>query len=150
MTPVQNFYSCKKKKRMIMTLHSGFYTSRRIKNPPQCRSVKEVEADKKGSKSMESMTGLLGMEFPPSPGARSSSAGVLCKDRDKGKPDGDGYCNDARNPPPGGKGAGSRPNGARMAWLQWPAAWQTASVSNHGNKADPHLRENSVPMEPNN
>jgi len=37
-----------------------------------------------------------------------------------------------------------------MAWLQWPAAWQTASVSNHGNEADPHLRENSVPTELNN
>jgi len=52
--------------------------------------------------------------------------------------------------PPGGKGAGLRPNGARMAWLQRPATWQMASVSNQRNKADPHLRENSVPMEPNN
>ena len=39
------------------------------------------------------------MKFPPSPRVSSSSAGVLCKDRDKGKPDRDGYCNDARNPP---------------------------------------------------
>ena len=64
------------------------------------------------------------------------------KDSDKGK---DGDFNDAGNPP-GRKGARSSPNGARMAWLQRPAAWQTASVSNHGNGADPHLRENSVSM----
>jgi len=37
-----------------------------------------------------------------------------------------------------------------MAWLQRPAAKHTASVSNHGNEADPDLRQNSVPMEPNN
>jgi len=30
--------------------------------------------------------------------ARSSSAGLSGKDRDKGKPDGDEYCNDALNP----------------------------------------------------
>ncbi|PUU76063.1 hypothetical protein B9Z19DRAFT_1130386 [Tuber borchii] len=64
--------------------------------------------------------------FSPSPMARNSSA-----------------------EPPGGKGAGSRPNEARMPWLQRPAARQTPSYSNHGNIADPHLRESSVPTEPN-
>ena len=89
------------------------------------------------------------MGFPPSPRARSSSAGVLGKDWDKGRPDGDGDLNDARNTP-GGKGIGLSPTGARMAWLQRPGARQMASVSDHGNKTDSHHRENSVPMEPDN
>jgi len=100
-------------------------------------------------KDKESRRGFLGMGFPPSPRARSSSAGVLGKDWDKGKPDGDGDINDARKPP-GGKGAGSSPTGARMAWLQRPGARQMASISDHGNKIDSHRRGNSVLMELNN
>ena len=92
--------------------------------------------------------GYHGKNFPSSPRA-GSPAGVLGKDRDKGKPDGDGYCIDARNPH-GRKGTGWRPNGVMMAWLQRLDARQTASVSNQGNETDPHLRDNSAPMEPKN
>ena len=99
-------------------------------------------------KDKESRRLFLGMGFPPSPRARSSSAGVLGTDWDKGKPDGDGDLNNARNPP-GGQGAGSRPTEARMAWLQRPGARQMASISDHGNKTDSRRRENSVPMESN-
>jgi len=101
------------------------------------------EDDRKSNK------GFLGMNFPPSPKTRSSSAGELAKDKDKAKPDGDGDFNGAQNHP-GAKGGGSSPTGARMAWLQGPAERQRASVSNHGNEADPHLRESFVQMEPNN
>jgi len=92
---------------------------------------------------------VLGMNFPPSPRARSSSAGVLGKDRDKDKSDGDGDLNESPNPA-GGRGAGSNTDGGRMAWLQWPAAGHMTSVSNYGNGADTHRRESSVPMELNN
>jgi len=37
-----------------------------------------------------------------------------------------------------------------MVWLQGPAEKQRASVSNHGDETDPHLRESPVQMEPNN
>jgi len=73
----------------------------------------------------------------------------LGKDKDKGKPDGDGYFNGARNHR-GAKGAGSSPNGVRMARLQGNAERQRASVSNHGNEANPYLGDGSVQMEPNN
>jgi len=48
---------------------------------------------------VESVSGFLGINFPPSPRACSPSAGVLGKDRDKCKPDGDGDSNVARSPP---------------------------------------------------
>jgi len=44
------------------------------------------------------------MNFPPSPMTRSSSAGVLGKDKGKGESDGDGALNESQNPA-GGKGA---------------------------------------------
>jgi len=37
----------------------------------------------------ESKRGFLGISFPPSHGACSTSVGVLCKDRDKSKPNGE-------------------------------------------------------------
>jgi len=49
------------------------------------------------------------MHILPSPRPRSSSAGVLGKNRDKDKPDGDGYFHDSRYPL-GGKGAESSTN----------------------------------------
>ena len=52
------------------------------------------------------------MNFPPSPKAYSSSAGVLGKDRDKDKPDGDGDFNEALYLP-GEKGAESSPSRQR-------------------------------------
>ena len=88
------------------------------------------------------------MNFPQNPRARSSSAGVLGKDKDKGKPDGDGDFNDSRY------SSGERlPDRTRIE-RGWPCyngllreKWRSY---NHGNMADPHHHENYVPMEPNN
>ncbi|PUU82903.1 hypothetical protein B9Z19DRAFT_1120009 [Tuber borchii] len=57
---------------------------------PSMPFLKDVEADKKG---------VFGLNFPPSPRAPSSYAGVLGKDRDKGKPGEDGDFNGAQNSP---------------------------------------------------
>jgi len=62
--------------------------------------------------------GFLGMNFSRNRKAPSSSAGVLGKDRNEVKPDGDGDFNDSRYSSSGKKAAGSNPNSARMAWLQ--------------------------------
>ena len=48
------------------------------------------------------------------------------------------------------KGAESSPSGAKMAWLKTAAERKTAGASSHGNEAGPDIRENSLPMEPNN
>jgi len=88
------------------------------------------------------------VNFPPRPRAGSSCAGLLGKDSDKVGHDGDENFNDARNPT-GGNGSGLSPNGARRARLRRPLSGKAASVSNHGNEVDFHLRESSVPMEPN-
>ena len=123
---------------------------KKVKKSPSMPFYKRGRGGEEGKeKDRESKRGFLGMNFPPSPRARSSSAGVLGKDRDTSDLDGDGDFSDGRNPL-GGKGAGSGPNGARMTWLQRPAPRRAVSVSNHGNEANPHLRKNSVPMEPNN
>ena len=66
-------------------------------------------------KDKESKRRFLGMKFPRSPRARSSSVSVLSLDRDRGKPDGGGDFNGAPNPP-GREGVGSSPHGPRMAW----------------------------------
>jgi len=123
---------------------------KKVKKSPSMPFRKKGRGGQEGKeKDRESKRGFLRRSFPPSPRARSSSAGVLGKDRDKGNPDRDEDFNDAWNLP-GGRGSGSNPNGARMAWLQRPGGRQMTSVSGHGNETDPHRRKSSVLMEPNN
>jgi len=89
------------------------------------------------------------MNFPLCSRARRSSAGVLGKEGDKSKPNGDGDCQSCLEPP--------RRERCKIE-SQWsedgvaarPAGTQRVSVSNYGNEADPHLRENSVLIELNN
>jgi len=92
------------------------YASRRLKNRPQCRSVKGGQEGK--GKDRESKRGFHRISFPLSPRDRSTSVGVLGKDRDKSKPNGEGDFKDAGNLA-GGKGAGSIPDGARIAGLHF-------------------------------
>ena len=120
---------------------------RNVKQSPSMPFRKSGRGGQEGKeKDGESKRVFIGTNLSQSSRARSSSAGVLGKDRDKGKPDGDGDFNHARNFF-GGKGAKSSPNGTRMPWLQRLVARQTASVCNHDNGADQHLRENSVQIE---
>jgi len=99
---------------LLLLRNDNPYASRRLKNRPQCRSVKGGQEGK--GKDRESKRGFLGISFPLSPRDHSAAVGVLGKDRDKSKHGGD--FNDVGNLA-GGKGAGSSPDGARIAWLHF-------------------------------
>ena len=90
------------------------------------------------------------MNSPQNPRARSFCGGVLGKDRDKGISDEDGNFKNSRYSS-GGRAAGSNPNKARMAWLQYNGLLREKwRVSNYGNITDPYLNENYVPIKLNN
>ncbi|KAG0633533.1 hypothetical protein HOY80DRAFT_1104625 [Tuber brumale] len=118
------------------------------KSPPMPFRKKGGGCQEGKEKDKESKRGFLGMNFPPSPRARSSSAGVLGMGKDKGKPGRDGDINDAHIHTCG-KGLGSSPGAAKMIWLQRPTARQMASIPNHDEGIDSYHRENFPPMEHN-
>ena len=101
---------------MTTRLHPGPYASRRLKNRPQCLSVKGGQEWK--GKDRESKRGFLGVSFQPSPWSSRTSVGVEDKDRDKSEPNGV-VISMVLGTPPRGKGAGSSLNGARVAWLHY-------------------------------
>jgi len=77
----------------------------KIRKSPSVPSRKKSRERQEGKeKDRGSKKGFLGMNFPPSPRARSSSAGIFGKDKGKGESDGDGDLNESHNPA-GGKGA---------------------------------------------
>ena len=77
----------------------------KIRKSPSVPSRKKSRERQEGKeKDRGSKKRFLGMNFPPSPMTRSSSAGVLGKDKGKGESDGDGALNESQNPA-GGKGA---------------------------------------------
>ena len=135
---------------MRTTLHPGPYISRRLKITINTL-LERGRARQKGRGSDGKLKrGFLGMNFPQSPRARSSSGGVLGKDSDKGISDKGGDFKNSRYSS-GGKAARSNPNRARMAWLRYNGLLREKwRVSNYGNIADSYLNENYVPMRLNN
>ncbi|PWW77832.1 hypothetical protein C7212DRAFT_362443 [Tuber magnatum] len=122
---------------------------KKIKKSPSMLFRKKDKGGQAGKeKDKELKRGFLGMNFPPSPRARSSSTGVLGQDKEKGKLDRDGDLNDAQNPA-GGKGPASSPSAGRMSWPQRPAAGQIESAPNRDKETRSYQRENFPPMEHN-
>ena len=130
---------------MTTRLHPGPYASGRLRNRLQCPSVKGRQ--EWTGKDRESKRGFLGMSFQPSPRASCTSVGVEDKDRDKSKPNGAEISMMPRTP------MAEKVQDRALMERGWPGCIierQTASVSKHGNGANPHFRKNSVPLEPNN
>ncbi|CUS14992.1 unnamed protein product [Tuber aestivum] len=122
---------------------------RKIKKSPSMLFRKKCRGGRGGEdKDRESKRGFLGMSFPPSPRARSSSAGVLDKDKEKDKLDRGGALNNPQCPA-GGNAQGSNPSAERMSRPQWPAAGQMGGVPYRDGGTHSHHRENFPPMEQN-
>ena len=77
------------------------------KSPSVPIRKKSRERQEGKGKDRGSKKGFLRMNFSPSPTAHGSTAGVLGKDKSKGKSGRDGDFNESQNPA-GGKGAGSK------------------------------------------
>lgn len=117
---------------MKKALHPGPYISRRLIAINALLERGRARQEGRGNDGKWKRA-FLRMNFPRNHRARSSSAGLLGKDKDKGISDGDGDFNHSRYSS-SGKAAGSNPNRARMAWLRYNSLLREKwRVSNHGN-----------------